>query len=226
MALFQYPKSKHIRTLSPRKYKRYRSYKRTLQTEFSRVCVYCRQPDSSAPNLNFGIDHYRPKGIPRFLNLICTYGNLYYCCGSCNSRKNDYWPTDEKTGLFIVAPCERVMASHLRFNSTNGTIDSKTPEGQFTEELLQLNDATTVQYRLSTLRTISMYLSEIDKHESQAKAINRLRREGKILQAQFDAEKASLAADLDELRRTMQSYTGELPIPVLPKHRLGVALFQ
>lgn len=118
------------------------------------------------------------------------------------------------------------MASHLRFNSTNGTIDARTPEGQFTEELLQLNDVTTVQYRLSTLRTVSMYLSEIDRHELQVKAITQLLRAGKIIQPKFDELMASIAIDLDELRRTMQSYTGELPVPVIPKQRLGVALFE
>lgn len=225
MALFQYPKSKHKRTLAPRKYKNYRSYKRTLQTEFSRVCVYCRQPDSSAPNLNFGVDHYRPKGIPRFFNLICSYENLYYCCGSCNSRKSDYWPSDEKKGPLVVAPCEHEMASHLRFNGTSGTVEPKTPEGRYTEELLQLNDAVTVQYRLGTLRTVSMYRSEISKCELQVKAINRLFREAKITQEKRDAELALLATDLDELLRTMQSFNGELPIPPLLKQRLGLALF-
>ena len=224
MALFQYPKSKHKRTLSPRKYKNYRSYKRTLQTEFSRVCVYCRQPDSSSPNLNFGVDHYRPKGIARFSSLLCSYDNLYYCCGSCNSRKNDYWPLDEKTGPLIVAPCEHEMASHLRFNSTNGTVDSRTPEGKYTEELLQLNDVATVQYRLGTLRTVNMYLSEIEKHESQAKAVKRLFRDRKISQMQFDEEIASMMSELDQLRRTMQSCSGELPLPALPKQRFGVTL--
>lgn len=224
MALFQYPKSKHKRTLSPRKYKNYRSYKRILQTEFSRVCVYCRQPDSSSPNLNFGVDHYRPKGIARFSGLVCSYDNLYYCCGSCNSRKNDYWPLDEKKGPFIVAPCEHEMASHLRFNSTDGKVDPRTPEGKYTEELLQLNDVATVQYRLSTLRTVSMYLSAIDKHELQVKAVRRLFNEGKISQTEFDDEMASMGSELDDLRRTMQSYSGELPIPALQRQRFGVTL--
>lgn len=117
MTVFQYPKSKHKRKLSPRQFKRYQTYKRYLQTEFSRVCVYCRQPDSSAPNLNFGVDHYRPKGIPRFASLICDYANLYYCCGNCNSRKNNDWPFDEKAGPYVVNPCDHEMAAHLRFDA-------------------------------------------------------------------------------------------------------------
>ncbi len=117
------------------------------------------------------------------------------------------------------------MASHLRFNSTKGTVDSQTKEGQFTEELLQLNDVATVQYRLTTLRTISMYESEICKNELQVKAINQLLRTRKISQARFDAEMTEVVAEINDLRLTMKSYTGELPIPTLQKRRLGVVLF-
>lgn len=224
MALFQYPKSKHRRQISPRKYRHYRSYKKTLQAEFSRVCVYCRQPDSSAPNLNFGVDHYRPKGIPRFANLVCTYDNLYYCCGNCNSRKNDYWPLDEKIGPFVVAPCEHEMAAHLRFNGTTGFVECRTVEGEHTAELLQLNDAATVKWRLGTLRTVRMYADEIEEQRSSLKAAARLLREGKISKAQFDEESKCIQGELEELSRTMQSFTGALPLPALPRQRLGVPL--
>lgn len=147
MSLFLYPKSKHVRKLRPRVFKRYGSYKRYLQTEFARVCVYCRQPDSIAPNLNYGADHYRPKSVPRFASLVCSYSNLYYCCGNCNSRKNDYWPFDETVGPFVVNPCEYEMASHLRFDAVTGKIESRSTHGKHTEELLQLNDPTLVQYQ-------------------------------------------------------------------------------
>ena len=224
MALFQYPKSKHRRQLSPREFKHYQTYKRYLQTEFSRVCVYCRQPDSSAPNLNFGVDHYRPKGIPRFANLLCSYQNLYYCCASCNSRKNNYWPIDETKGPFVVAPCEHEMAAHLRFNGTSGLVEPRTLEGEHTAELLQLNDEATVQWRLGTLRTVRMYASEIEEQGKLLKAASRLLRDGKISKAQFDDEAKVIREELDELHRTMQSYTGDLPLPPLHKQRLGVPL--
>lgn len=224
MTLFQYPKTKHRRRVSPRQFKIYRSYKRYLQTEFSRVCVYCRQPDSSAPNLNFSVDHYRPKGIPRFANLVCVYDNLYYCCGICNSRKNDYWPIDEKQGPFVVAPCEHEMASHLRFDSKTGLVDSRTADGQHTSELLQLNDEATVQWRLGTLRTVKMYASEVEKQDELLKSAAKLLRAGKISQIEFEVEKKSIQVEIDELRYTMQSFTGELPLPPLPRQRLGMQL--
>lgn len=224
MTLFQYPKTKHSRQLSPRQFKHYQSYKRFLQTEFVRLCVYCRQPDSSAPNLNFGVDHYRPKGIARFSNLVCAYKNLYYCCGSCNSRKSDDWPHDEKVGPYIVNPCDYEMAAHLRFDGKTGRVEPKTPHGMHTEELLQLNDDATVQYRLGTLTTVRLFSAEIEQLERQMKAIAGRLRDGKISQDRHDAELLSISQDIAALRRILHTHTGELPLSPLRKQRLGYPL--
>ncbi len=223
MTVFQYPKSKIKRKLSPRQFKRYQSYKPYLQEEFSRVCVYCRQPDSSAPNLNFGVDHYRPKGIPRFASLVCNYENLYYCCGNCNSRKSDDWPVDENIGPFVVNPCDYEMASHLRFVASTGRVDSRTAYGKHTEELLQLNDDIRVQYRRYTLKIVSLFIIEIEKMERQLKALTTLLKEGKISQTQFDAEEQDINQDIADLRHTLQSQTGDLPLSPLRMKRLGVS---
>lgn len=224
MTVFQYPKSKHKRKLSPRQFKQYRTYKRYLQTEFSRVCVYCRQPDSSAPNLNFGVDHYRPKSIARFANLVCDYENLYYCCSNCNSRKNNDWPLDEKAGPYVVNPCDHEMAAHLRFNSKTGQVETRTPYGKHTEELLQLNDDAVVQYRLSTLTTVRLFAKEIELLEDQLKSLAGQLRNGTILQAQYDTEEQDINQDLTRLHHTLQTHTGKLPLPPLREKRLGISL--
>jgi len=69
-----------------------------------------------------------------------------------------------------------------------------------------------------------MYATEIEKQSSLLKAAGRLLREGKISQAQFDDDAKSIQEELEELRRIMQSFTGELTLPSLPKQRLGVSL--
>lgn len=188
------------------------------------MCVYCRQPDSSAPNLNFGVDHYKPKGIPRFANLLCAYENLYYCCGSCNSRKNNDWPLDEKLGPYIVNPCEHEMATHLRFDSKTGRIETRTPYGKHTEELLQLNDDATVKYRLNTLKIVQLCSAEIKNLEHQLEYLSRLLRDNKISQAQYNVEVQSIKLEQEELHGTMQAQTGELPLPPLRKQRQGITL--
>lgn len=220
MTLFHYPKSQHQRKYSPRQFKRYQSYKRFLQVEFSRVCVYCRQPDSSVPNLNFGIDHYRPKGIARFANLVCDYQNLYYCCGNCNSRKNNDWPDDEKIGPYVVNPCDYSMAAHLRFNAKTGRIETRTPNGKHTEELLQLNDDALIKYRLSTLTTVRLYTAEIQQHELQLRELAVQFRTGTISQTEYDNEEQAINQALADLRHTLQAHTGQLPLRSLPKNTL------
>lgn len=224
MTVFQYPKSKHQRKLFPRQFKRYQSYKRYLQTEFVRVCVYCRQPDSSAPNINFGVDHYRPKGIPRFSSLVCDYKNLYYCCGNCNSRKNNYWPQDESIGPYVVNPCDYEMAKHLRFNANTGRVEYRTLHGKHTEELLQLNEDAVVQYRLSTVRIVRECNEDIQQLELQLKALVEQLRVGTLSLAQYDNEEQVINQELTDLRRILQAQTGELSLPPLRKTRLGVSI--
>lgn len=221
---FQYPKNKFRRNLTPRLFKRYQTYKRYLQTEFSRVCVYCRQPDSSAPNLNYGVDHYRPKGISRFSKLVCEYTNLFYCCGNCNSRKNNYWPLDEKKGPYVVNPCDYEMASHLRFNSTSGKIETISEHGKHTEELLQLNEPASIKYRQGTLLTINIYLAEIKETKKQLIAVDKLLKKGEICLADYTLEVDEINKTLALLEETLQSFTGELPLQPLKKIKLGVIL--
>ena len=176
------------------------------------------------PNLNFGVDHYKPKGIPRFAHLVCAYDNLYYCCGGCNSRKNNDWPLDEKVGPYIVNPCDYEMAAHIRFDGKTGRVETKTLHGKHMEELLQLNDDALVKYRLSTLRIVRSCSEDIDALEQQLKDIDGLLGNGKISQSQHDAEVLSINAELAEVRYTLQAQSGELPLPPLKKKRLGLAL--
>jgi len=226
VTVFQYPKSIHKRRLSPRQFKRYQTYKRFLQNEFSRVCVYCRQPDSSAPSLNFGVDHYKPKGIPRFSNLVCDYENLYYCCGNCNSRKSNDWPRDENSGPYVVNPCDYEMTKHLRFDAKTGQIETRTLHGKHTEELLQLNDDARVNYRLSTLRIVRLLTSEIEQLELQLKSVAGQLSAGLITQADYDTEEQAINQDLAGLHDTVAAQTGKLPLPPLQKNRLGVTLIK
>lgn len=224
MNVFQYPKSKHRRTLTPRQFKRYGTYKRYLQTEFFRVCVYCRQPDSSAPNLNYGVDHYRPKGIKKFANLLCDYQNLYYCCGSCNSRKNNYWPTDEISGPFVVNPCEHEMAKHLSFNARTGEVEPKSPHGIQTEKLLQLNEPATVSYRRQTLKAIESLTRDIAEQEQLEIDLSKLLTENRIDQATFDQEVAEVRFEIDMLRNCLMGFSGTAPLRSLKKQRQGIVL--
>jgi len=217
MSVFHYPKTKHTRFLSPRQFRMYRSYKRYLQTEFSRVCVYCRQPDSSAPSLIYHVDHYRPKSIAKFSHLSCTYSNLYYACANCNVRKSTDWPADESKGPYVVNPCDHEMMKHLRFDPTTGKVEALSNFGAHTETLLQLNDDARVKYRLGTLKTIELYQREISELEMQSKKLKIKLRNNEVTQAQFDSAIQDINADINLAKETLQSHDGTLPIPPIKK---------
>ncbi len=224
ITVFQYPKSKHTRSLTPRLFKRYQTYKRYLQHEFSRTCVYCRQPDSSAPNLNFGVDHYKPKGVAKFAHLVCDYQNLYYCCGSCNSRKNNDWPVNEKDGPYIVNPCDYIMSQHLRFDAGNGMMTVRSKFGEYTEELLLLNDHTQVEFRKTTLHALKLTAKELASLQDQKAQLSKLLADHKITAAVHDAELNELNNEINLTDTLIQNLTGTKPPLPLKKMRFGVAL--
>lgn len=213
MSLFNYPKGKQKRQQTPRQFKNYGSYKRFLQHEFSRVCVYCRQPDTSAPNLNFGVDHYKPKGIKKFEDLICEYTNLYYCCGICNSRKNNSWPEDETKGPYVVNPCDYDMAHHLRFVAATGVIDTKSKDGQHTEELLQLNAKDRVKYRLNALLTLKLCEDQLTVLDVQLDKLRKDFRSGAISEEVYDEAKAEIDGERIALSSLMHAVNGKEPLP-------------
>jgi uncharacterized protein (TIGR02646 family) len=222
MEVFYYPKGKHKRVQNPRKFRRYRTYKKYLQLEFGRTCVYCRQPDTSAPNLSFGVDHYRPKSV--FPALVCDYENLYYCCGNCNTYKSDYWPIDEKKGPVIVNPCDHVMASHLHFDKTSGEVNSKDFHGAHTVTLLNLNDPSVVEYRLNTLMAIAQLRINIIKTQSQRQKLDRAFSLGKISPLVHGQKSIEIEDRLKRFESMLESHTGAKKVKPLPSTRLGVRL--
>lgn len=158
---FTYPKSKHTRTLFPPQYNNYRQYKPTLQQEFHHQCVYCRTIDKVRGYDNFGVDHYRPQ--KSFPSLTTEYLNLFYSCNRCNNRKRAFWPSPAqmKDGLFVPNPCEHVMFDHLRYQG--GAVVSKSRAGDWSIDLLDLNDPSEVTHRFSIIKALEvlhLYLSQ------------------------------------------------------------------
>ena len=149
MSLLRYPKIRHKRRLFPPKRSSYKYYKPHLREEFYKTCVYCRLPDKLLRIDSFGVDHYRPW--KKFPNLVAEYSNLFYSCNCCNRRKSDFWPTEDqlKDGYFIPNPCDQVLFQHLRYEGV--LVLSKSKTGEFTVELLDLNDDLSVEYRQNLL---------------------------------------------------------------------------
>lgn len=110
-------------------------------------------PDSLRGEKTFGADHYRPQ--QKFPHLSNIYENLYYCCNACNSRKGAYWPTPDRTSIeFIPNPCDHEMFRHLRYKQA--LVESRSRAGEFTAELLGLNDVAEVKFRENILHLIDV----------------------------------------------------------------------
>jgi len=82
------------------------------------------------------IDHFCPKKLFPYLQV--DYTNLYYCCGECNTRKDDRWPTEKElvAGLRFVDVCQDEWAEHLELR--NDVLNGRTRAGEYTVQHVQL----------------------------------------------------------------------------------------
>jgi uncharacterized protein (TIGR02646 family) len=224
--MFLYPKSRHRRSYTPKLLKNYRRYKQYLQRDFGRTCVYCREPDTLVARPSFGVDHYRPKSIPRFAGLECDYANLYYCCNGCNSRKKAYWPHDEQVGPFVVNPCDFVMGDHLRFNAATARMEPRTQHGQHMVDLLQLNAEELVRYRESWVHLHSLYEREVAENERQKVVLGKQLKGRRMAQADYDEAVITIDSEIAKCKRGLEMLGGTVPLSPLREVRFGVQMHQ
>ena len=211
-----------MRKLSPITFKRYTTYKRYLQHEFYRVCVYCREVDSTAPSIHFSVDHYRPKALPEFKHLECEYSNLYYCCLNCNSRKSDYWPKKDEPR--IANPCDDIMVSHLKLNPRTAVYEPRTADGRQMAKLLQLNEPEKVEFRKTTLTQVAALQVAHSQLGDDVKKVEQLFQEKKISKGDYEREILELQDQRVDLANAIERQTGTRPPPRLPRQRNGIKL--
>lgn len=75
----------------------YKSYKKTLRSDFNMRCGYCNDLDTNRIR-NFVIDHFVPQNPDGWTHTIPsnTYKNLIYACPFCNGAKSNKWPTNNE----------------------------------------------------------------------------------------------------------------------------------
>lgn len=103
-------------------------------------------PDWLSEKNYYAVEHYKPKS--KFPNLETEYINLFYSCGTCNGRKGTFWPDkkQKEEDTFIPNPCDHVMHKHLR-SQPDGKVKAYTFAGEWTKEILDLNEAIWVEKR-------------------------------------------------------------------------------
>jgi len=201
---FLYPKSQHRRRLAPGPFSRHQPYKPFLRDEFRQRCVYCRRPDSVHPHdhKSFVVEHYRPKSL--FPQSSCDYGNLFYACKSCNDFKRDYWPRSESEPV-LPNPCDHVMLNHLRFD--DGQVRAQSHHGEFTVELLQLDQEAVVQWRRLHVAQINQAAGQL-KRLLKAERLMKLRNTDDVADAQLLAELRSLDERIRSTQLLLRQLTG------------------
>jgi len=214
--MYLMPKERHVRKYRPPLFKRYQSFKRFLQHEFVRTCVYCRQFDTLAPSLAFHVDHYRPQGRPEFAHLSTTYSNLFYCCPACNSRKKAYWPLTAADDR-ILNPCDDVMAEHLRFDAATGMYEPRSRHGAFMVDLLQLNDEEVVKFRRAQLANVRLLQRALDQNELERGVLAKQLAKGAISPAEHAADLLDIDSDDADLREMLAIAAGTKPPMPLPR---------
>lgn len=144
MKAFGYPKEIHRRGANPGPFTDYRTYKPYLRDEFEGTCIYCRLRDSIVGQASFAVEHHMPQSP--FTNRITDWTNLYYACRTCNGAKSNFYPRGTRSRIdYLPTPCTDRMFDHLRYRRALVVPHSET--GRFAEELLDLNESTSVEYR-------------------------------------------------------------------------------
>lgn len=132
-------KSVFMRSVPPKKYKAYASYRNYIRSDFKKCCAYCLiHEDHLGGEKAFEIDHRNPKSKAQ--SLKSAYDNLYWCCHICNKQKGNTWPTVNEIacGLNFIDTAAELYSTHFTIRNT-GAIYSNSDVGVYTRMNLHLN---------------------------------------------------------------------------------------
>lgn len=124
----------------------------------------------------------------------------------------------------MLNPCDHDMAAHIRFDAATGRMEPRSSNGQHMEELLQLNDPASVEYRLGALTIIRVLESELRSQQELLRALEKKRASGQISQEDYAEAHDIAVQEIEGLRRTVQAQSGTLPLPPLRKGRGSIQL--
>ena len=142
---FTYPASAEHRRHGPSGYSDYESYRPWLRDEFCFRCVYCLLRERwGRLTGEFDLDHFTPQAQDD--SLKTEYSNLLYSCHSCNARK----------GSTSLPNAEHHLNADSVRVSVDGRLNALTPDAERLIEVLGLNSAHWVHWRLSWIRIVEL----------------------------------------------------------------------
>jgi HNH endonuclease len=167
-------------------------------------------PDGIKGSDTFGVDHYRPT--KRFPGLESTYSNLFYSCNCCNSRKGQFWPTDDqlRAGEFIPNPCDHVMFEHLQYQGV--TVYLKSAAGVLADRYMGFNDPVSLDYRQFVVDMIACLEGDRQEISETLTLIERRIRESPELSETLGSEKAAAEQGLARINQNLLRLSEATPI--------------
>jgi uncharacterized protein (TIGR02646 family) len=112
------------------------------------------------------IDHFCPKSLPQFYELVCTWTNLFLTCVACNKAKLDAWHE------LLLRPdaADYSFERYFEYRFDTGELHPNTAASPFdqsraakTIEICDLNRAGACTQRRRTVRLIRSATSEHER---------------------------------------------------------------
>ncbi|MCP3136571.1 HNH endonuclease family protein [Pyxidicoccus xibeiensis] len=114
-------------------------------------CMYCED------NAGTDIEHFWPKSS--YPQKAFTWLNYLLACSGCNSNfKRDQFPLDDAGRPLLIDPTAEEPQEHLALSATTGMFTSRTPKGQKSIEVFELNRDVLEQGRYDAWGAIESFL--------------------------------------------------------------------
>ncbi|MFL6264226.1 MAG: HNH endonuclease [Thermoanaerobaculia bacterium] len=206
-----YPREHHSRSPDPGPFSNYHRYKRPLQWEFRRKCVYCREADGLKGYEAFGVDHYLARSNTGKTEAA-AWENLFYACNVCNGWKGASVSTPE---LFLPNPCDHVMAEHLQYRD-NGGVDTNSRHGAWLADLLRLSSQPRRDRRRFIVSALGLHLIAYNELAETLRLIDKARRATGGSDPDLLREYQQTLEELETVAEAIERLTGEPVPPVYP----------
>lgn len=106
-----------------------------FSAKFNHLCGYCeractKESDRDADDHNT-VDHFRPKGNPRYRDLTFEWDNLIYSCLRCNQAKGHQFPGLTDDQWFVLNLTKKGLGTSIESRASRVYVHPTMNEGYF-----------------------------------------------------------------------------------------------
>jgi len=151
----------------------YARYRLEIAEDCLKRCVYCDAHEYEVGGASvMELDHFRPRSLVEFKDLINDPRNLVYSCRNCNGLKHELWPALGTVHTFVgtdgfIDPFE-VNRRHYFAVRANGRIEARKSPAGYMISLMGLDRPFMRRLRQSR-RLMAKVVALAEEMEDQAK---------------------------------------------------------